>query len=84
MILSQAKIGSTYKIIALPPNNPCMNCMPCIRLRKMELGIIPGELIRIENHSLGIWIISFLNGSSSQIAMRNDEVENIEIEEIFL
>ena len=80
MDLSEAKVGDEYTIVGVPPNEPCLNCIPCIKLRIMELGIMPGERIRIEGHHLGLWIIAILNSSnraSSTVAMREEEVLGI-------
>ncbi len=79
--LSNAEIGKTYKIISIPENNPCLNCVPCMRLRKMEIGLIPGEIITIENHTLGIWIILIEGLGTSRFALRDNEVTGIFIEE---
>ncbi len=80
--LSNAEVGKTYKIISVPPNDPCFNCVPCMRLRKMEIGLIPGETITIENHVLGIWIINIEGLGTSRFALRDEEVLNVFIEEI--
>jgi Fe2+ transport system protein FeoA len=80
--LNNAEIGKKYKIISIPENNPCLNCIPCMRLRKMEIGLIPGEVITIENHTLGIWILSIEGLSLSRFALRDEEVLNVFIEEI--
>lgn len=81
--LSNAEIGKTYKIISIPENNPCLNCIPCMRLRKMEIGLIPGEIITIENHTLGIWVIEIKGFATSKFALRDEEIVNVFIEEIF-
>jgi Fe2+ transport system protein FeoA len=51
-----------------------------MKLRIMELGILPGERIRIEGHHLGLWVIAILdhsNRAASTIAMREEEVLGI-------
>ena len=80
--LSNAKVGKSYKIVSVPENNPCLNCIPCMRLRKMEIGLIPGETITIEKHILGIWIINIEGLSTSTFALRDEEVINVFIEEL--
>lgn len=80
--LSNAEIGKTYKIISIPENNPCLNCIPCMRLRKMEIGLIPGEIITVENHTLGIWVIEIKGLGLSKFALRDEEVLDVFIEEI--
>lgn len=80
--LPDGVIGKRYKILSIAENNPCMNCIPCMRLRKMELGLIPGEIIELENHILGIWIIKIEGQNDSRLAMRDSEIEGIMIEEL--
>jgi Fe2+ transport system protein FeoA len=79
--LAEAVVGKTYKIISIPENNPCLNCVPCMRLRKMEIGLIPGEIITIENHTLGIWVIRIEGAGLSRFALRENEIDNVFIEE---
>lgn len=80
--LKQGEFGKRYRIKSIAENNPCLNCVPCMRLRKMELGLIPGEEITLEKHILGIWVIKIEGQGESRLAMRDNEVEGIMIEEI--
>ena len=84
MDLKDAIAGKTYTILCVPQNNPCQNCTPCLKLKIMEMGLYPSERILMEAKKLGIWIVKILDGrgnATSTLAMREDEVEGIEVEE---
>jgi len=84
MDLKNAEPGKIYKILCVPPNEPCMKCTPCLKLKIMEMGIYPNENILMETKRLGIWIVKILDSKgnvSSTLAMREDEVTGIEVEE---
>ena len=80
--LGEATVGKSYKIISIPENNPCLNCIPCMRLRKMEIGLVPGEIITVETHTLGIWVIKIEGLGLSRFAMRDNETSGIFVEEV--
>ncbi len=82
--LKNAIEGRVYKILCVPPNDPCQQCIPCLKLKIMEMGIYPNENILMETKRLGIWIVKILDSKgnvTSTLAMREDEVEGIEVEE---
>ena len=82
--LTEGNVGSIYMITEVAAGTPCQECKPCMRLRMMEMCLLPGERIKIEAHSLGIWRISILgdfgDDPSSTIAMRDDEAVRIFID----
>ena len=83
MKLTKEHIGKIFTIEDVPQNEPCLNCTPCLRLRIMEMGIIPGEKIELEKHHLGLWKVNILNDNNSvisTIAMRDEEMERVFIE----
>jgi len=84
MKISKQNIGGVYIIKDVPRKNPCMNCSNCIRLRIMEMGLIPGTKVLLDKHQLGLWILKILNDngiSESTIALRNEEAERIVLED---
>jgi hypothetical protein len=49
----------------------------------MEMGIMPGEKIELEQHHLGLWKVNILSNNNnvvSTIAMRDEEMERVFIE----
>lgn len=83
MKLTKEHIGKIFTVEDVPQNEPCLNCTPCLRLRIMEMGIMPGEKIELERHHLGLWKVNILNdnnGIASTIAMRDEEMERVFIE----
>ena len=83
MKLTKEHIGKIFTVEDVPQNEPCLNCTPCLRLRIMEMGIMPGEKIELEKHHLGLWKVNILSNNNnvvSTIAMRDEEMERIFIE----
>ena len=83
MKLTKEHIGKILTVEDVPQSEPCLNCTPCLRLRIMEMGIIPGEKIKLEKHQLGLWKVNILSSNNnivSTIAMRDEEIERVFIE----
>ena len=83
MKITKEHAGKIFTVEDVPQSEPCLNCTPCLRLRIMEMGIIPGEKIELEKHHLGLWTVNILsnnNNIASTIAMRNEEMERIFVE----
>jgi hypothetical protein len=77
-------IGKTYRIVDVPQNNPCEGCVPCIRLRLMELGFICGERIKVKKYQMGVWLVALLTDYDEEcqtMALRSEELNRIVIEE---
>jgi Fe2+ transport system protein FeoA len=69
-----------YEIEDVPQPENCERCVPCLRLRLMEMGLISGQKIEIENQRLGLWIVNILSeneDSLSRIALRQEEFDRI-------
>ena len=69
-----------FKVIDVPQNNPCEKCVPCIRLRLMEMGFIEGQEIEVEEKKLGLHLVNILSDYGdvvSTIAMRPEELNRI-------
>jgi Fe2+ transport system protein FeoA len=83
MKITKEHAGKIFTVEDVPQTEPCLNCTPCLRLRIMEMGIIPGEKIELERHHLGLWTVNILtnnNNIASTIAMRDEEMERIFVE----
>jgi Fe2+ transport system protein FeoA len=69
-----------YEILDIPQPENCERCIPCLRLRLMEMGLITGEKIEIEDKRLGLWVVNILSeneDTSSRIALRQEELDRI-------
>ena len=71
----------TYKVIDVPQSNPCENCTPCMRLKLMEMGFIPGEDVLLEiTAPLGDPLSIMIAGYN--LSIRKSEAENIWVKPI--
>lgn len=55
-------------------------CNPCIRMRMMEIGILAGTTINVEEKMKGMYIVQVLSENDTveqTFAMRKDELERI-------
>ena len=69
-----------YEVVDVPQSENCQNCTPCLRLRLMEMGLITGERVEIEDRRLGLWIVNILSENediSSRVALRQEELDRI-------
>ena len=74
-----------YEIIDVPQPENCEKCTPCLRLRLMEMGLITGEKVEIEDRRLGLWIVNILSDNedtSSRVALRQEELDRICFKEV--
>lgn len=81
------EVGKVYKVIDVPQSEVCLNCTPCLRLKMMDMGFICGEKIRIKRYSSGIWLVGILTemgNECSSIALRDEEMERIVLEEFMV
>jgi Fe2+ transport system protein FeoA len=72
-------------VIDIPQPENCEKCTPCLRLRMMELGLITGQKIEINNKRLGLWLINILSDNddvATTIALRPEELDRICLKEI--
>ena len=68
------------EVIDVPQKENCENCIPCMRLKLMDIGFITGQEIDIEEQKLGLHLVHILseNGHVEQtIALRVEELERI-------
>ena len=69
-----------YEIINIPEPENCEKCVPCLRLRMMEMGFITGERIEFGERRLGLYTVNILsdnNDVSSVLALRQEELDRI-------
>lgn len=74
-----------YEIVDLPEPKDCQKCVPCMRIRLMEMGLINGEKIEIKDSRLGLWMVNVLtenNNVCQTIALRQEEIDKICLKEI--
>jgi hypothetical protein len=72
-------------VIDIPQPENCEKCTPCLRLRMMELGLITGQKIEINDKRLGLWLINILSDNddvATTIALRPEELDRICLKEI--
>lgn len=72
-------------MIDIPQPENCEKCTPCLRLRMMELGLITGQKIEINDKRLGLWLINILSDNddvATTIALRPEELDRICLKEI--
>ena len=67
----------------VPQSNPCLSCVSCVRLRLMEMGVVPGQRLRIKKFQETLWVISVMENdvAISTFGLRDDEMERILFEE---
>ena len=70
----------SYEVIDVPQAENCENCIPCVRIRLMELGFIDGQMINITEKMKGMFIVDMISpdGNIEQsIALRKDELDRV-------
>ena len=69
-----------YEVVDVPQNNPCKNCVPCMRLKLMEMGFIHGQEIEISDKKFGLYLVNILSDggqTDSTIGLRQEELDRI-------
>jgi Fe2+ transport system protein FeoA len=69
-----------YEVVDVPQNNPCENCVPCMRLKLMEMGFIHGQEIEISDKKFGLYLVNILSDGGqidSTIGLRQEELDRI-------
>jgi Fe2+ transport system protein FeoA len=69
-----------YEVVDVPQSENCQNCVPCLRLRLMEMGFITGERIEFGESRLGLYMVNILTENdhvSSVVALRQEELDRI-------
>jgi Fe2+ transport system protein FeoA len=69
-----------YNITSVTENVPCENCNPCLRLRLMDMGFIPGQKIGVEKTKLGLWLVHLKSNEGNHeqtFALREEEFDRL-------
>ena len=69
-----------YEVVDVPQNNPCENCVPCMRLKLMEMGFIHGQEIEISDKKFGLYLVNILSDggqTDSTIGLRQEDLDRI-------
>jgi Fe2+ transport system protein FeoA len=69
-----------YEVVDVPQNNPCENCVPCMRLKLMDMGFIHGQEIEISDKKFGLYLVNILSDGGqidSTIGLRQEELDRI-------
>ena len=69
-----------YEVVDVPQSENCQNCVPCLRLRLMEMGFITWERIEFGERRLGLYMVNILSENdhiSSVVALRQEELDRI-------
>lgn len=69
-----------YEVVDIPQPENCEKCIPCMRLKLMELGFIEGQELEVKEQMKGLYIVDMVshNGFVEQtIALRKEELDRI-------
>ena len=69
-----------YEIVDVPQSENCQNCVPCMRLKLMEMGFIHGQEIEISDKKFGLYLVNILSDGGqidSTIGLRQEELDRI-------
>ena len=73
-----------YKVIDVPVNDQCEECVMCMRLKLMEIGFVAGQDIEIQKKQFGLYVVNMISkqGHVEQtIALREEEFNRICLKE---
>lgn len=68
------------EVVDVPQNVPCENCVPCMRMKLMEIGFLQGQEIEVTEKMKGLYVVNMIspNGFVEQtIALRKEELDRI-------
>ena len=69
-----------YKVVDVPQSENCQNCVPCMRLKLMDMGFIHGQEIEISDKKFGLYLVNILSDGGqidSTIGLRQEELDRI-------
>jgi len=69
-----------YEVIDVPQPENCQKCIPCMRMKLMELGFVEGQEIEVTEKMKGLYVVDMIseNGYVEQtIALRKEELDRI-------
>ena len=64
----------------VPQSENCQNCVPCMRLKLMDMGFIHGQEIEISDKKFGLYLVNILSDGGqidSTIGLRQEELDRI-------
>ena len=68
------------EVIDVPQNEPCEHCIPCMRMKLMEMGFLEGQEIEVTEKMKGLFVVDMIspNGFIEQtIALRKEELDRV-------
>lgn len=68
----------------VPKENPCSECKSCLRLKLLELGVIPGQKVKVKKINGELWTLTFINENGnpeSRFGLRDEELKRIIFED---
>ena len=74
-----------YEVIDVPQKIDCENCVPCLRLKMMDMGFIYGQQIEISEKKLGLYLVNILSDNGhvdSTVVLRPEELGRVCLKEI--
>jgi Fe2+ transport system protein FeoA len=69
-----------YEVVDVPQSENCQNCVPCVRLKLMDMGFIHGQEIEISEKKLGLYLVNIISDGGqidSTVALRQEELDRI-------
>ena len=69
-----------YNIIDVPQPENCDKCVPCMRMRLMEMGFISGQEIEVGEKKLGLHMVHMISSHGhieQTFALRPEELGRI-------
>jgi len=69
-----------YEVVDVPQSENCQNCVPCMRLKLMDMGFIHGQEIEISDKKFGLYLVNILSDGGqidSTVGLRQEELDRI-------
>jgi Fe2+ transport system protein FeoA len=69
-----------YEVVDVPQSENCQNCVPCMRLKLMDMGFIHGQEIEISDKKFGLYLVNILSDGGqidSNVGLRQEELDRI-------
>jgi Fe2+ transport system protein FeoA len=69
-----------YEVVDVPQSENCQKCVPCMRLKLMDMGFIHGQEIEISDKKFGLYLVNILSDGGqidSTIGLRQEELDRI-------
>lgn len=80
-IFDSMEVSDIHAVVTdIPQPIDCLNCDFCLRVKLLEMGLVPGTHIRIEKEKWGINIVHLLNEVGvieTTLALRSEELGRV-------